>query len=580
MLLVGGAAIAGFLKLAADQEQAVRELESALRANGESVALWSQRLQDAASELQRITVFGDEFILQQQKMLLNLGVTADQLDEATRASIGLAVAMGSDLKSAVRNYSLALSGNFLMLNRYIPAVREANNVIDKLAALNEFAAKGFEQAQAETETFRGATLQLKNAIGDLGELLGDVFIPSILEAVKKIHEVIPAIQMWVKENSSLILTITKWTAGMAAALVLIPTLIAGILGVVKVLALLKTAALAASAAMAALARNPIIAAIGLLATAIAGVAAWLITQESAAKDAGIALEKYVTLADKLNSLQDAFLRTETLEEERENLEKQLQVMRQLTQGTRDYSEAISDLERRLENVNNAMTEAIGPESTAEQRKLIDDIAEMSAKLKEQADTWGLSAERISLFRLRARGALDEQLAGLVKVIEKTEALRESQERAADAERRLVDGKASQKTRNDETSARARDLLLASRTQSQILKDKLSEIEALRIVGALTDAQARRLSAVTANAARPAATATAPAFESLTELQRRISGAAGSVSQQPATKTASNTASIATSTSASAKTNLKLNDIVSKILEFLQNAGAVVGVFGE
>ena len=73
-----GAGIALAVKSFITQENAVIGLNAALDATGHGAALYSDRLREAASEMQAVTIHGDEFLLGLMAQALNLGVSADQ----------------------------------------------------------------------------------------------------------------------------------------------------------------------------------------------------------------------------------------------------------------------------------------------------------------------------------------------------------------------------------------------------------------------------------------------------------------------------------------------------------------------
>ena len=264
VLLVGGVALLGFIKLAADQEAAEKGLDEALKATGQSLEQFSQKLRDAATELQRVTTTGDEVALVLFTMATNLGVNADKLDETIRLSLGLAKALKQDVNSALRNVILALNGEFTMLSKYIPAIRAATTENEKLAAVLGIAKAGFIQVQAEIKTTTGRLFQLKNSMSDLGELLGFLVLPGLEKLVKFLQKNTEKIQDWVKANGALIITITKWSVVMLGALVVLPKLIVGIKGLIVVIGALRIATLFLLA-------NPLTLKILLVVAAIGGI---------------------------------------------------------------------------------------------------------------------------------------------------------------------------------------------------------------------------------------------------------------------------------------------------------------------
>ena len=82
-----------------EQEQAVAQVEAAIRSTGGSAGYIARELQDMASELQKVTIYGDEAILSMQSLLLPFHpIQGDIFKDTTTAVLDLATRMGIDLK--------------------------------------------------------------------------------------------------------------------------------------------------------------------------------------------------------------------------------------------------------------------------------------------------------------------------------------------------------------------------------------------------------------------------------------------------------------------------------------------------
>ncbi len=185
-----------FAKVAMVQERAEMLLDAALKATGHSVAKYGKELRKAASEIQKVTTFGDEFLLSLMATGINLGVSADKIEEVTKLAIGLAVALKMDLATSMRYTTLATMGETTMLGRYIPALRGVTDATEKFNIVQKVALAGFQQAQADTKTTTGALEQLKNMLGDVAEMIG-----------KKLLKPIKAMTQWFLDNTD---AIKKW----------------------------------------------------------------------------------------------------------------------------------------------------------------------------------------------------------------------------------------------------------------------------------------------------------------------------------------------------------------------------------
>lgn len=216
-LIVGAAAVAGavlVVKAAVKQRDAEFMLAAALNATGHQAELYMGNLKAAAAQIQKNTIYGDEFVLDLMAQGLNLGVTGDKIEGATKSAIGLAIALKMDLQTSMRYATLAMQGEFTMLRRYIPALRQTEDAVKQLAIIQKVAAGGYEQAKEYTKTAAGQYAQLKNEIGDTAEKIGSALIPalnSVLAALKKFMVFVrERIDVWVESWAWAIYTITNW----------------------------------------------------------------------------------------------------------------------------------------------------------------------------------------------------------------------------------------------------------------------------------------------------------------------------------------------------------------------------------
>ena len=144
-----------------------------------------------ASEMQRITTYGDEQVLAMQAMATSMGVNSDQMQGVIKSAIGLASALNMDVMTAIKAASAAVQGKTTMLQEYIPALAKCKTEEEKLATVQKLSASGFAQAKAEAETTAGKLKQAANAWGDLAEVAGGTFAPvavDVANALKLVCE--------------------------------------------------------------------------------------------------------------------------------------------------------------------------------------------------------------------------------------------------------------------------------------------------------------------------------------------------------------------------------------------------------
>lgn len=173
-----------------ESENAIRQLEARIKSTGGAAGLSSDELQGFASELQKITTFGDDAILAMQGVLLTFtNIKGDVFKDATRAILDLSIAMGQDLQSSAVQMGKALNDpikGMTALSKIGVAFTEEQKKLIKAfveigdtasaqrVILNELRLEFGGAAEAAGNTFGGALTQLQNAFGDLLEGKGGV----------------------------------------------------------------------------------------------------------------------------------------------------------------------------------------------------------------------------------------------------------------------------------------------------------------------------------------------------------------------------------------------------------------------
>ena len=161
------------IKLAGEQEQAEKRLETALGRT-------SQELLNQASALQKVTTFGDEAIIGVQASIAAFTDSEEQIKKATEATLDIATAMGMDLKAAGDLVAKTLGSSTNAMSRYGIAVEGAVGSNERLESLTENVANLFGgQAKAQAETMAGALDQAQNSAGDLAEAIGGKLSPLV-----------------------------------------------------------------------------------------------------------------------------------------------------------------------------------------------------------------------------------------------------------------------------------------------------------------------------------------------------------------------------------------------------------------
>jgi hypothetical protein len=180
-----------FVQAAAFQEKQQKTLAAAMKQAGTFTEEAMQHNLDYAASLQKMTTFGDEAILGVQKMLTNFGVEGEMLDKLTKATLDLAAAKGMDLKSAADLVAKSVGSSTNALTRYGIEVKGAVGSTERMGMAVDNITKLFGgAAAAEADTFSGKVAQMKNALGDLAEVIGSKLFPVLTPMIEGITKLV------------------------------------------------------------------------------------------------------------------------------------------------------------------------------------------------------------------------------------------------------------------------------------------------------------------------------------------------------------------------------------------------------
>jgi hypothetical protein len=187
----GAALAAGIgltIKNTIEAERSFKLLENRVRSTGGGAGFAATELAKMAGELQKVSTFGDEAIMDMQALLLTFTqVKGDTFVQAQTAVMNLATAMGTDLKAASLQVGKALNDpvkgasalaeagiQFTDAQKaMIATMVEANDIAGAQAViLKELEVQFGGTAAAARDTLGGALMGLKNAFGDLFEAKG------------------------------------------------------------------------------------------------------------------------------------------------------------------------------------------------------------------------------------------------------------------------------------------------------------------------------------------------------------------------------------------------------------------------
>lgn len=187
--LVAGAALAAFMAKGVAsfkvQEDAVNRLNQAMVNNGDFTREASNDLQKFASELQKVSTFGDEAIIGQLALAKSFGVSNEEAKKMVQAAANLSAATGMELESAVKNLGKTFAGMTGELGESVPALRNLTAEELKAGAAIDLVAEKFKGSTEAQIQGLGSITQLQNALGDFMELVGKSVAPIITVLAKR-----------------------------------------------------------------------------------------------------------------------------------------------------------------------------------------------------------------------------------------------------------------------------------------------------------------------------------------------------------------------------------------------------------
>lgn len=177
-----------------EQAVAMAKMEAVIKSTGASAGLTAKQLGRYASELQQVTIFGDETSMEAMSRLLTFkSIQGQTFKDTIKSAQDLATVMGTDLNSAVMQLGKALEQpeiGLTMLRR--SGISFSNEQIEQIKRLVDEGKKHEAQliilaevqsqfggaAKAAADTAQGAWTQVTNAIGDLMEVMGSSIEPT------------------------------------------------------------------------------------------------------------------------------------------------------------------------------------------------------------------------------------------------------------------------------------------------------------------------------------------------------------------------------------------------------------------
>lgn len=461
------------------QEMAVSRLAASIRSHGGNVSEVLPIMQNFASEMQRITTYGDEQVIAMQAMAASMGISAEQMQGVIRSVIGLSTALKMDVMTAVKAASAAMQGKTTALQEYIPALSKCKTEEEKLAMVQKLSSSGFAQAKAEAETSVGKLKQLANAWGDLAETVGGQFAP----AAADVADLLKGMCGVLAENKGFATLLTEALAGLAIALTF--SRIGGLAGVSRMFRLVSLSingtTLATKTLSSALKATPWGAVAGLATAAVMGLAS---AYSYFAEKSREAYKKSIEASAQYRAAIDeevAYLKQWgiTLDGNKRRAAEVAAEIAKLTNARNEYERA---------NLRNANTGSMGgisgyvdPNARSQLNNYDEKIKSLKgllAALAPAEDLAATAAKQHAAAVERSNAILAESEEKLRAATDGTEALRQIRQKYADTEREIADIEAAfgeGSVKDSERVAKANRLAQARREILELGKAEAEQV---------------------------------------------------------------------------------------------------------
>lgn len=179
------------IQAASEQEDAINDLNIALKLSGQYSNDLSNSLVGLANELQATTKYEDDAVIKTSAMIQTLGrLSGEGLQRATKDAVDLSAALGIDLTTAATMVGKAAQGEIGSLKRYGIAIQEGKTDAETFTnTLKRLEAQFGGAAAAQVNTYSGSIARLKNTWSDFKEtvggfITGNKLLPKFFNLVK------------------------------------------------------------------------------------------------------------------------------------------------------------------------------------------------------------------------------------------------------------------------------------------------------------------------------------------------------------------------------------------------------------
>ena len=489
----------GMLDAYAGAQDAQAGLQAAMRANGTLTQATLGSYKAFGTEMQRLTKTDDDAAAGLLQVAESYGVSGDAAERAARNAIAMEAALGVDRDAAIKMTAALEQGNTTLLSRYLPALRGIKDPADKAAAAQAALAKMFGVAEAESQTYAGASAQLGNAVGDLQESFGEVLAQGLTPLMQGARDMVVGFNELDASTKSVITYTGLAVTGMAG----LATAAGGAIAVTGQLVTWygTLTATATGARIAQISLNTAIGA-GYVAAAAAAVGAGYALGQSLYELTATA-EKNAEVLGNLKSemggiatVDFAGASQESLDQYIASTERQIEKIKQhnaelgesqawwnfwqsnkdLIQSNTDQIDVLNDALNRARKEQAATATPAGPDTAAATTA----VDKLTLSLREQIQTIGHTEQEIQLWKLAQEGATAEQLRA-VQALQQQTAAAQANASLRDDTNALVDSLRQQAAEMGRSEAEVQRMRLAARGLSpewlQLIETLQTEVTA-------------------------------------------------------------------------------------------------------
>jgi hypothetical protein len=383
-----GKAVQFSIDQAAEAQKVDAQLGAVLQSTGSAAGMARDELDTLAESLSKVSTYDDEAIKSSEALLLTFtNIGSEVFPAATQSILDMSSALGQDLKSSTIQLGKALNDpiqGITALSRVgVSFTEDQKKMIstlvetgDTLGAqkviLDELTKEFGGSASAAANTYTGQIAQLKNELGNLGEVMGSDMLPELTTFVKESKSAVE----WVTKNYE---EIKKW------------------------------------ADVIAWVANPL----GKAGTELGVFFRHLVFGEEAIDSA---TQSYTEMARVMSSSSNAVsnLTSNTVESE-EAAKKQAEAIKYMTEVNREYLSLVGDMtneyasqDEKLSDLNSEHEDLL-----AQKKKLIDEgwwaesekVTEVNEKIDENREKYSEATNEFELnTRRRILSMLEEQLS--------------------------------------------------------------------------------------------------------------------------------------------------------------------------